>query len=121
MPNSRLLVVKLKWGEVTLSNGQRFRDVILTPNSAKSWNWNLDGTRHDPGVTCTAVEQLIDCDKIIISQGMNQVLKTKSATIQYLIDTSKKYDICQSELAVERYNKAVLAGENVGLLLHSTC
>ena len=121
-----------EWGKIEVDyNGMeyRFKDCVLTPNNATEWNWKLDGTEHDPGITIEAIEgnKLLDnVDIVILSKGINQVLKTMNETEQYLDEAKKNkkildYFILQSEQAVDEYTKRVDKGEKVAALFHSTC
>lgn len=115
-------ITKLVWGQITLSNNTVYKDCIVTPKWVKEWDWRLDGTNHNPGITIDAVKNLTGCcDVIIISRGMDLKLKTRSDTEDYLKLIEKEYYILESRQAASEYNKRVKNSEKVGLLLHSTC
>ena len=125
-------ITQFKWGIIeVLHNGKHmtFKDAILTPNNAKSWNWKLDETRHKPGITVNAIANNKLCqsaDIIILTKGVNLKLKTKKETIEYLENAKRdglisEFMILQSNEAVAVYGKFIEAGQKVAGLFHSTC
>jgi len=112
-------VTNMVWGEVTASDGNKYKDCIVRYDGSRIWNWNHDGTRHDPGITVKAIQNIMDCDVIILSRGYQLVLKVTPEALAVL--KSRTHHICQSQEAVILYNKLAKSGIRVGMLLHSTC
>lgn len=117
----------LVWGKIKTSDNKTYKDAIITPYGAESWDWKKDGTKHVPGITKDAVESLaMEFYHIILSRGMDKVLRVSPEALEYLKEREKngsnKVKILQSENASEYYNKLVDSGTNsVALFLHSTC
>lgn len=121
-----------KWGKIVIERDgstQKFKDCIIKPDGAISWNWKLDGTRHNPGITVAAVENnklLEEVDIVILTKGVNNVLQTKQETIEYVENAVKdgkieEYHRLQSDEAVAKYKELVANGKRVSGLFHSTC
>ncbi|CAF3963666.1 unnamed protein product [Adineta steineri] len=104
-----------------------FKDVVLYPGGAESWDWKKNGTRHQPGIHRGDVSELIshDCEIIILSRGMQNMLHTSKEAHRLLeqkgMELNKNYFILQSEDAVKLYNQYAERKERVGALIHSTC
>ena len=106
-------------GQITI-----FKDCIITNDHVFEWDWSIDGTRHNPGITPKAVTQLLeleDCDIILLSQGMHLKLGVCKETIRRLKKAGKEVEILETENTVKRWNELCTAGESVGALIHSTC
>lgn len=117
-------IVGHNWGSISVSfrgTTVTFKDCILTPQSATEWDWNSDGTRHQPGITIRAVQQLLDCDHIVLSRGRQMVLNVMPDTIQLLQNQGKQIYILRTQEAIDQYNMLVQHGVRVGGLFHSTC
>lgn len=120
-----MYVTKMVWGEVQTSDGSKWKDAIISFNqgqpSVRSWDWTADGTRHNPGITVTALQHIMNCDVIILSQGYHHALNVTPAALSVLKNSGKQYYIMQSEEAVQNYNALAKKGKSVGILLHTTC
>jgi hypothetical protein len=114
-------ITHLEWGRVD-ADGQRFRDVKLSPGGAVEWDWRVTGTRHQPGVQVADVQALVDagCRTIVLSRGMDLVLQVPAETVAWLERQGVAVEVLESRLAAARYGELAAHG-NVGLLLHTTC
>ncbi len=119
--NTMPSVTKLEWGVVETSDGHMYKDCIVTWQDSNVWNWKLDGTRHESGITPKAVRPVLDADLIILSQGVQKRLHIAPQTIALLEDNQKEYTILPTKKAVELFNTAMEEGKHAALLLHSTC
>ena len=121
------IITGIKWGQTNVKIGNQariFRDCCLQPGAACNWDWVMDGTRHEPGILATALEPLLktgNCKHIILSTGMNEMLKVHSSTLQMLTKRGITYTILETREAVKLYNQMVADGVAVGGLFHSTC
>ena len=68
------------------------------------------------------MEDFIDeVDEVILSNGMDGVLKVKPETLDYLKNKEKIAHCAKTEEAVALYNELSRQGKKVGILIHSTC
>ena len=132
----RPIVTDLSWGETTvLFKGVQtvYKDAIVWPDGHCEWDWNVYGTRHKPGIQIGDVKDLVEnhnCNHIILSTGMHDVLKIDPKTIRWLKDNNIDYEIHNSIKAVKYYNERFNEPDEpeayrdpirFALLLHSTC
>jgi hypothetical protein len=116
----------LSWGqiEVTISGrSYQYKDCLVWPGEAHEWNWNLTGTRHEPGIQFTDIEEMFkhNVEVVILSQGMFNRLQVCPETKQILENKGIEYHIVDTKLAVELYNDLTRQGKRVGAAFHSTC
>ena len=120
------LITHLSWGhmEVT-SNGQtqRFKDCKVWPGGAKAWDWNLTGTRHQPGIQPADIEEILaqGIEVMVLSRGMQLMLHTCPETEHLLRSREIEYIIKETRQAVQRFNELMQQGKKVGGIFHSTC
>lgn len=115
-------ITHFSWGQITTNKDYTHKDCIIrNGHGSTGWDWTLDGTRHNPGITVKAVSRLAGCDIIILSTGMDDVLKVTDEAIQSLIRSGATFYVQNSLSAVQTYNRLAQEGEAVGMLLHSTC
>lgn len=116
-------ITHLAWGELQVDGEARsFKDAKLFPGGAREWDWSETGTSHDPGIQPADVEELVErgAATVILSRGVNERLRVRPETLEFLERRGVEAHVLQTEEAVERYND--LAGrEPVGALIHSTC
>lgn len=116
-------ITHISWGCLEIEGRETpFKDAKLYPGGARAWDWNETGTSHAPGIQPADVEELLEqgAEAVVLSRGMNERLKVKPETLQYLKDAGVEVYVVQTEKAVERYN--TLCDERpVGGLFHSTC
>jgi hypothetical protein len=116
-------VNRFSWGRVEVEGYDRpFKDVKLFPGSARAWDWNETGTRHDPGIQPADVQELLDhgATTIILSKGVQERLGVCNETLAMLAARNITAIVLQTEAAIERYNQ-LCEHEAVGALIHSTC
>jgi hypothetical protein len=116
-----VLITSLFWGEARTSDGKKYKDCIVTNDSSQTWNWNLDGTCHQPGITLEAILSVMHSQYyIILSSGMDNKLGL-SPRAQKFLNNNVEYAYLQSEDAVKKYNELHNKGRSVAIFLHSTC
>ena len=115
--------VAISWGRTVVSKHGNFRDAMVYPNGACEWDWRKSNTHHVPGIQLVDIEFLLNngCDQIVLSRGMQLVLQTDAATIDFLTRAVIPFFIEESSRAVELFNHLRDSGIRVGALLHSTC
>jgi hypothetical protein len=113
-----------KWGKLDVAGYEKsFRDAKLYPGGTQKWDWKETGTKHEPGIQITDVDDILKqgATIIVLSKGVQLRLKTKPETLAYLSDKGIIVHHLQTEEAIEKYNELAQAGEAVGALIHSTC
>ena len=115
--------VQIEWGRVLVDSTSVFRDAMVYPSGAMEWDWRKSNTHHVPGIQIMDIEFLLEqgCEQIILSRGMQLVLQTDVATIEFLKTTGIPFFIEESTKAVNLLNQLRESGAKVGALLHSTC
>lgn len=98
------------------------RDFKLYPSGGREWDWTETGTHHEPGIQPADVEELLDHGGrvVILTRGMQMVLRTCPETVQMLREQGVAYHIEETNAAVERYNQLAQT-EAVGGPSYSTC
>lgn len=121
-------ITDASWGKINVACNEdnktfEFKDVKLFPEGCRKWDWNETGTRHSPGIQVADIKELIDngAEILILSLGMECVLKVDSKTEIYLNSIGIEYEKLQTEKAVEKYNLLLKENRKVGGLFHSTC
>lgn len=99
------------------------KDCKLFPGGGRTWDWNETGTRHQPGIQQSDVEELLqnDATEVVLSRGMDRMLGVPAETVRWLEDQGIKVHVADTKMAVEIYNRLVEEGVKVGGLFHSTC
>jgi len=120
------LITHISWGHIEVKiNGQTlsFKDCKVWPGGAKTWDWNLTGTRHQPGIQPADIEEILaqGIEVMILSCGMQHMLHTCPETEQMLRTRNIEYHIEETKQAVQLFNTFVQAGKKVGGIFHSTC
>jgi hypothetical protein len=116
-------IIQISWGRVVVSGYETpYKDVKLFPGGAREWDWNETGTRHIPGIQPADIQELLDNGalKVILAQGMQKRLRITSEAVKELEKLGVEFFILPTDDAVEKYNELV-AYEQVGALIHSTC
>ena len=118
-------VSSISWGRIILDSDKlpEAKDCKLFPGGGRAWDWNETGTRHQPGIQQSDVEELLqnDAAEVVLSRGMDQMLGVPSETVRWLEDKGIKVHVADTKTAVEIYNRLVEEGVKVGGLFHSTC
>lgn len=120
-PEASPLVTGFSWGRLDIG-GRPFKDVKLFPGGSRAWDWGETGTRHVPGVQVGDALELIDrgADLIILSQGVDEVLRVPEGTVEALRARGVEVRVAPTVAAIALYN-SLCASRRVGALLHSTC
>ncbi len=114
-------VTHFEWGKIVVDS-TTYKDCRLWPNHHEAWNWDKTNTRHVPGIQIADLSDFVnEIDIIILSQGVDGILKIKPETIEYLKKQNKEIHIARTPQAIELYNKLSTENKRVGALLHSTC
>ncbi len=114
-------VTHLSWGRLETEGGA-FKDAKLFPGGARDWDWNETGTRHEPGIQPSDVEELLErgATVVVLSKGFHERLRVPERTLRTLEDRGIAVHVKGTEEAVRRYNE-LGETEKVGALIHSTC
>jgi hypothetical protein len=116
-------ITHLSWGRLE-AEGQDgpFKDAKLFPGGAREWDWNETGTRHEPGIQPSDVEELLEhgATAVVLGKGFYERLQVCRETLQELEDRNVTTHVKQTEEAVRLYNE-LSKSERVGALIHSTC
>lgn len=122
-----------EWGEIHVANIcdpttiTVYKDAMIWSNGSVSWNWTNCGTKHCPGVTVKAMQQLLELNgpyknsTIIISKGFENKLQVTAELLLWLNNNDLMYKILNSMDAIKLYNQMVFEGKSVCMLIHSTC
>lgn len=118
-------ITSIKWGVIQVEENKKiytYKDCMLWPTKHQNWDWSKTGTKHDPGIQIADLKEFIDSvDVVVLSQGMDLVLKVQPSIVEHIKKLKKEVHVAQSEKAVEIYNRLVDEGKRVGALIHSTC
>ena len=99
------------------------KDMKLWPGGGRAWDWRETKTDHVPGIQVADIAELIDhgASVIVLSRGMELVLQTAPATVEWLDQQGVKYHRLETREAAKLYNELAGQGVAVGGLFHSTC
>jgi hypothetical protein len=117
-------ITYFEWGRLDIEGYDApFKDAKLYPGGAHEWDWNLTGTRHNPGIQPGDVEDLLEAGAtiVVLSKGVEEKLGTTAETLDMLATHGVEVHILQTERAIEKYNGLASEGLAVGALIHSTC
>jgi hypothetical protein len=83
----------------------------------------MTGTRHDPGIQVTDVEELLahGASVVILSQGVNRRLQVHPSTLKMLEARKIAFHQLPTDGAAELYNLLCDQGAAVAALMHTTC
>ncbi len=120
------LITHLSWGRMEVQinvTTHTFKDCKVWPGGAKAWDWRLTGTQHQPGIQPADIEEILaqGIEVMILSRGMQRMLRTCPETEQYLRRQGVEYHIEETTQAVELFNTLTRQGQKVGGIFHSTC
>ena len=116
-------VTHLSWGRLGVEGVDGlFKDAKLFPGGARAWDWNETGTKHEPGIQPSDVEELLErgATAVVLSQGFYGRLGVTPQTLRMLEDRGVAAHVERTEEAVGLYNE-LRETEKVGALIHSTC
>lgn len=118
-------VTSLSWGHIALDSEKlpEAKDCKLYPGGGRAWDWNETGTRHEPGIQQSDVEELVRAGaaEVVLSRGMDQKLGVPDSTVRWLEEQGVKVHVADTRKAVDIYNRLVEEGVKVGGCFHSTC
>ena len=114
-------VTHLSWGRLEV-DGRSFKDAKLFPGGARTWDWNETGTRHEPGIQPSDVEELLEhgATAVVLSKGFDERLGVTRDVLRMLEERGIATYVRQTGEAIELYNQ-LRESERVGALIHSTC
>ncbi|MEW5939179.1 MAG: Mth938-like domain-containing protein [Chloroflexota bacterium] len=126
MSDTQTRVKHISWGRMIVEvNGAilEFKDCKVWPGGAKTWDWNVTGTRHQPGVQLADIEEILEqgVEVVVLSRGMDLMLHTCPETEELLRSKGIDYHIEETKRAVELFNQLSQQGKRVGGIFHSTC
>jgi hypothetical protein len=112
-----------RWGHVDVEGLGTFRDVELWPGGGRAWDWDETGTRHEPGIQPSDVEELLDHapDIVVLSRGRELRLRTCPESLALLEQHGVEVLRDETSVAIAQYNHLVVSGRRVAALIHSTC
>jgi hypothetical protein len=113
----------LSWGTMEVDGLGTAKDVKLWPGGGRPWDWRETDTRHVPGIRIADLTELVDhgATVLVLSRGMELVLRTAPETIKWLADHDLKHHILETREAAKLYNALAAQGVAVAGLFHSTC
>lgn len=116
----------ISWGRIEVTAGgqtYQFKDCKVWSGGAKTWDWRLTGTRHQPGIQPSDIEEILeqDVEFMVLTRGMQLMLHTCPETEQMLRQRGIEYHIGHTQLAVHLFNDLIQQGKKVGGIFHSTC
>jgi hypothetical protein len=115
-------ILEVSWGHMEIEGLGAGKDFKLYPGGGRDWDWSETGTRHNPGIQPTDVEELLanGATTVVLSRGMDLVLQTDPGTLQFLAAKSITVHVLETREAVALYNE-LAETTPVGGLFHSTC
>ncbi len=121
-----LAFVTASWGRVIVGSKSYAYDVRISPGrGVEEWNWRECGTHHDPGITVRALAEddglRSSSSLYILSTGFHSVLRATRECRDRLTARGIPYLVLDTKSAVEEYNKCLVQGKHVALLLHCRC
>ena len=113
----------IEWGRIETECSLIGRDLKLWPGGGREWDWRETNTHHVPGIQMTDVREVLErgADTVVLSRGMELVLRTPQETIERLRELGIEVHVLETLEAARKYNDLVAAGRPVGGLFHSTC
>lgn len=128
------LIESIRWGQIEVNDKgvkKIYKDMKISPNIVEEWDWNVNKTRHNPGIQIADVVDLIgnddhlrkkdQIDTFILTRGMERKLQVMPDTIKFLDDKGINIIIMETSDAVKTYNMMTNHGYKVAGLFHSTC
>ena len=116
-------VTHLSWGRLGVEGVDGlFKDAKLFPGGARAWDWNETGTKHEPGIQPSDVEELLErgATAVVLSRGFHERLGVTRDALRMLENRNVSAHVRQTEEAIRLYNQ-LRETERVGALIHSTC
>lgn len=87
------------------------------------WDWTETNTHHRPGVQVADIQELVESgsEVIVISNGVEGVLKIKQETLDYLKEQDIPCVVGKTLEVIKVFNQLECLGVAVGGVFHSTC
>jgi hypothetical protein len=116
-------VVSHEWGVIEVAGAGRLRDAKLWPGGGREWDWDETGTRHEPGIQPTDIDELLahDPEVVVLSRGRELRLQAMTETMALLHAQNIEVLHDETSRAIGAYNRLAAEGRRVAALLHSTC
>lgn len=116
-------ILRVSWGRMEAEGVPPGKDLKLYPGGGREWDWSETGTRHDPGIQPSDVDELLahGVTAVVLSRGMQLQLQVDPATLELLEKQGIAVHVAETTEAVAIYNRLAAAAEPVGGLFHSTC
>ena len=119
-------ITRLSWGQMEVTTNHQtyhFKDCKVWPDGAKEWDWNITGTRHQPGIQPADIEEILnhDIEVMVLTRGMELRLHTCPETEALLQSRGIAYYIEETKEAAKLFNLLSQEGQKVGGIFHSTC
>jgi len=113
-------ITRVAWGLVETEDGGKYKDVKLYPGGSTPWDWSKTGTKHEPGIQPSDIEEILahGARELVLSKGISGYLKVCPETLKILQEKEIPVHILRTEEAVVLYNEMVSLGP-VGGLFHS--
>ncbi len=113
----------VSWGRMTVAGIGDGKDFKLWPGGGRAWDWSETGTRHEPGIQPSDIEELLDhgSEAVVLSRGMLLRLRTCAETLELLRRRGVRVHVAATREAAQIYNDLAADGAAVGGLFHSTC
>lgn len=123
--NNKFYITNFTWGEITVNNTLKFKDIILCSDGRfiQEWNWNIFRTRHC-GINIREFDYIISYPNVtdlIISKGVENKLQFDK--LRELVDKYPELTIwhLQTNDAIHKYNELINENSTVFAYIHSTC
>ncbi len=116
------VIINHSWGQIIVEGFSPFKDVMLYPGGAQTWDWNATGTSHSNGIQPGDIAKLIEhgASVIILSCGNLGRLQVSDEAKQYLKKQGIIFHVHRTAKAIKLYNE-LQPSEPVGALIHTTC
>src|SRR5881392_875094 len=79
-------ITSLSRGRMEVEGLPPGKDFKLWPGGGRAWDWNETGTRHEPGIQPSDVEELLEhgSEVVVLSRGQELQLQTSPQTLDLL-------------------------------------
>ncbi len=113
----------ISWASIEVEGLGKARDFKLYPGGGREWDWAETNTHHVPGIQPADVQELLEkgSEVVVLSRGMQLVLKTCPETLQMLQDKNIRVFVEETKAAVAIYNQLLEQQKLVGGLFHLRC
>ena len=119
------LITSISWGRIILPSldPAELKDAKLWPGGGRAWDWNETGTRHNPGIQMSDIEELLEhgAEVIVLSKGMDERLRVSENIVDEIKKRGVQVYVAETREAVRIYGGELKRGRKLGALVHSTC